>query len=246
MSSIDIFYKSYSKDFWLLYISLDTLKKNVTGYSNVIILIPEHEKELFDTRNLPDRTLVHYVKEYGDGYLFQQACKLNAHNYCYSEFIMYSDSDCIYTRPVNLQDYINNGRPEILYTDYKLVADAICWQVPTETMMGHPVQWEFMRRNNGVFHRSTLENINQWKPGLETIVMSAARFSEFNFLGAYAFDFETEKYTFINTEAWQYTPPMADQIWSHADKDGDATHMKEWIRILETIMTAYNVPVPKK
>lgn len=246
MKTVDVFYKSHAKDFWILYISLDTLKKNLTGYNKVVILIPEKEKNLFDTRNLPDRTEVHYVPEYGEGYLYQQLCKLQAYKYCFAEFIMYSDSDCIYTRPVNLQDYVRDGKPEILYTDYKDVESAQIWQAPTEVMMGHPVQWEFMRRNNGVFYRSTIEAINKWKPNLETVVMSAARFSEFNLMGAWAFEFESHNYKFTNTANWDYVPPLADQIWSHAEKDGDLIHMKEWIRVLETIMEAYNVPVPKK
>ena len=78
---IDIFIKSYSKDFWMLQIALKTITRNVTGYDNVILIIPEHEKELFDTRGMPDRTLIHYVKEEGPGWLFQQWCKINAASY---------------------------------------------------------------------------------------------------------------------------------------------------------------------
>lgn len=236
MRTIDIFVKSYRKDFKLLHYSLLSITKNVTGYSNIIILIPEKDKHLFDTRNLPERTLVHYVKEYGNGYLFQQWCKLSAFKYCYSEFIMFSDSDVIFDHPINLQDFVADGKPEILYTHYSKVGQAICWKKPTERFIKEPTEWEFMRRNNLIYHRSTLEAISKYDPLLEAEVMRSGNFSEFNCMGAYAFKYEKEKYNFINTDEWVYTPPKGEQLWSWSEKDNtDATHVYEYQRTIDTI-----------
>lgn len=232
----DIFVKSYHKDFKLLQYSLLSLAKNITGYNNVIILIPEKEKELFDTRVLPERTLIHYVKEHGNGYLFQQYCKLSAFKYSDAEFIMFSDSDLIFDKPINLQDYIADGKPEILYTDYSKVGDAICWKRSTESLMGSPVQYEFMRRNALIYHRSTLENISRWQPNLQYIVMNSKSFSEFNLMGAYACKFENDKYNFVNTDDWQFVPAKCEQLWSWSEKDNeDPTHKYEYQRTIDTI-----------
>jgi len=92
----DIFYKSYKRDFKLLKYSLLSLKKNVTGYNNIVILIPINDAAYFDNYELPPRTVVHYVPEYGNGYMFQQWCKISAYKYCKSEFILFADSDCIF------------------------------------------------------------------------------------------------------------------------------------------------------
>lgn len=236
MATIDIFVKSYRKDFKLLHYSLLSIAKNVTGYNNIIILIPEKDKHLFDTRNLPERTLVHYVKEYGSGYLFQQWCKLSAFKYCYSEFIMFSDSDLIYDKPINLQDYISDGKPEILYTNYSQLTDALCWKESTELLMGETVDYEYMRRNALIYHRSTLEAISKWQPNLEYIIMNSVRFSEFNLMGAYAVKFEYEKYNFINTDYWQFVPAKVEQLWGWAEKDNpDPTHVYEYARSLRII-----------
>lgn len=238
---VDIFIKSYLNDFKLLRYALVSIEKNVTGYNNIILLIPEKEKDKheFDTRILPPRTLIHYVNEYGKGWLYQQWCKVNAAAYSDADYILFSDSDCIFTKPINVQDYI--GTPEILYTSWDKVGDAIVWRKPTEAIMGEVVPFEFMRRNCLVYHRSTLVDMNIWNHKLEDIILGSERFSEFNLIGAYAFKFERDKYNFINTDEWQYTEPKAVQLWSHGCKGtNDVLKLNEYIRSLETIINLYD------
>lgn len=247
MKTIDIFIKTYHRDFkWLKY-ALESIKRNVFQYNNLILLVPEHEKHLFDTRELPKRTMLFYVKERGNGYLFQQWCKLSAYKYSSADFIMMSDSDCIFTRAIYLQDYIRDDKPQILYTSWEKVGDAVCWREPTEKIIGEEVPWETMRRNCLIYHRSTLGNLSIWKPDLENIVMNSERFSEFNLIGSYAYKFEQEKYKFVNTDDWTYVPPLAEQLWSHASKNENAKelHLREYIRALEVIMEANDVEPPK-
>lgn len=247
MRSIDIFIKSYKNDFWLLQLALKSISRNVTGYNTIVLLIPEKDKHEFDTRELPERTLVFYIEEYGKGWLFQQVCKLQAYKYCYADYIMFSDSDCFFTYPINLQDLIKEERPEILCTDWLKVADAICWKEPTEKFIGEPVSHERMRRNNQIIHRSTLLGIHDFAPDLEKTVMSSARFSEFNAIAAYAYKFENDKYRFTNTDDWKYVPPIAEQVWSHASKKEGAseTHLREYIRVMETVIKSLGVNLPQ-
>lgn len=249
MKTIDIFIKSYARDFWLLHYALQSIERNVYGYNNVVLLIPEKDKELFDTRLVPPRTLIHYVEEFGNGYLFQQLCKIKAFNYCDAEYILFGDSDCLFTYPIDLQPFVTDGKPEILYTDWSKVGDGEVWRKPTEDVMGEPVPWDFMRRNTCIYHKSTLENLNKWEPHLDMIIMGAERFSEFNLIGAYSYKYEKEKYNFINTDDWEYVPPKAEQLWSYANKEPTQNielHLKEYIRVLETIMKTFGMPVPDK
>lgn len=224
---IDIFYKSYSKDFAWLAHSLRSLSKFVTGYRNVVILIPENEKHLFDSSVLPDRTVIQYVKEYGSGYLFQQVCKIQGHKYSDAEFILFSDSDLIFDHPINLQDFIVDGKPEILYTPYDKVGDAICWKEPTEAFIKEPQDFEFMRRNALIYHRSTLEAIEKYEPNLEYIMMNSQRFSEYNAIGSYAWKYEREKYNFVNTDTWEYVRPKAVQYHSYTEWDKMKNEFKD-------------------
>lgn len=242
---IDFFLKSFKPDFYLLQFALLSIKKWITGYNNIILLIPEKDKHDFDTRNLPERTLIYYVEDKSPGWLYQQVCKLDAHKYSNADYIMFSDSDCIATRPVNIQDCIKDGRPEILYTDWSSVGDAICWRKPTEEIMGETILWEGMRRNNQVMHRDTLVNISNWRPKLEETILSMDRFSEFNLMSAFAYKYEREKYRFTDTANWTYVPPLMEQVWSHGHKKSGASdnHLREYIRTLETIIKSFGTGI---
>lgn len=248
MATIDIFCKTYKGDFDLLHIALETIKRNVTGYSNLILLIPEKDKHDFDTRNLPERTLIHYVDDNDEkGWLRQQVFKMKAHEYCFSDFIMFTDSDCFFDHRLDLQELIADGKPEVLYTDWKDVGDAIVWKEPTSKFLKQEAEWEMMRRNNQVYHRSTLVDLSEFDPNFEEIIMKSNAFSEFNTISSYAYQHEKEKYKFVNTAEWTYVPPHSVQVWSHSSKaDGvSELHLREYIRTLESIMKCFDCPIPK-
>lgn len=244
--TVDIFLKSYKPDFWLLQLSLQTIKKNVTGYNNIILLIPEKDKHEFDTRDLPERTLIYYVEDQGIGWLRQQYYKMTAYNYSDADFIMFSDSDNFFDHPINVQDLIKDGKPEILYTDYEQLPDAQIWKEPTDKFIGEPQKYEFMRRLPLVYHRQTLVNIAEFAPKLEHTIMTSHRFSEFNAIGVYAYKYERDKYNFVNTDNWEYVQPHSIQVWSHASdaKGADELHLREMIRIYKTLLKSFGIKVP--
>ena len=213
---IDIFYKSYAKDFEWLYYSLRSIKKYLTGYNKIIIVIPEQDRNLLKHELIDDLNCeVNFVNEYGKGYIYQQFIKMTAHKYCASKFILYSDSDLIFNTKINLGNFINDEKPEILYTDYLKVGDAICWKEVTEKFIGREIKYEFMRRLPLIYHRSTIVEINE-NYDIEDTVMNKFRdrFSEFNSIGAWIYYNEADKYKLINTADWSYVPAMGKQFWS--------------------------------
>lgn len=238
---IDIFIKSYPNDFKLLYYALMSIDKNVTGYNNIHLVLPVGSNELFNPPVVPKNLIIHWVQEDGNGYLFQQYCKMTAFNYSDAEYILFSDSDCIFDKPIDISTQINNGKPEILYTHYDKVGGGIIWQEPTERFVGRHVEYEFMRRNCLTYHRSTLVNIANQYPSLKEIVLGADRFSEFNAIGAWAYINEHDKYTFTNTDNWEYTDPIAIQLWSYFDKNGSDTHKYEYKRAIDAINKALDL-----
>lgn len=216
MATIDLFYKSYRLDFDWLYKSLQSVKKYVTGYNEIHIVIPIKDAHLFKDENVPSgfKCRVHLTAEYGDGYLFQQWEKMRAHTYCKSDYIFYMDSDCFFTKQTDLNEYLIDGKPEILYTHYSKVGDAICWKAATERFMNTEVEYEFMRRLPMMYHRSTIEKIYNLCPFLEDLIMQTKGFSEFNAIGAWAFMHEKDKYRFTNTDNWKFVENPAIQLWS--------------------------------
>lgn len=220
--TIDIFYKSYRKDFNWLYYSLKSIEKYLTGYNRIVIVIPEADKNVLDYSKLPKTNCDLFIEpECGNGYLFQQWIKMAAHKYCKADYIMYADSDCIFDKHTNLKDLVIDGKPEILYTDYSKVGDAICWKECTDRFMNEPQQFEFMRRLPLVYHRSTIETIYNLVPDLERRIMTSERWSEFNCFGAWAFRHEKDKYRFVNTDNWTYSPSISRQFWSHSGLNGN-------------------------
>lgn len=244
MRTVDIFIKSYHKDFWLLRYALLSIRKFVTGYNTVHLVIPAGEYPALCAQvkdeDFPERTVIHQVNERTPGWLWQQYLKLRAFEYCNADFVMFGDSDCIHDHIINLQDFIVDGKPEILYTDWNKVGDAIIWKKPTEEFLRDEVPFEGMRRNNMIFHWSTLVNISRFRPDLQELVMGSEKFSEFNAMSAFAYKFEREKYNFVDTDHWTYTRPKAIQLWSHASKSSDsATHKEEWKRTTDTIVSIF-------
>lgn len=230
--SIDIFIKSYPKDYTLLKYALLSIQKYLSGYRKVILLIPNQgfNPEIPEDLNIE----IKFVREYGNGYLYQQWCKISASNHSDADYILFADSDCIFDKPTNVLDLVKN-KPQILYTDYSKVGDAICWKEPTDKFMNEPQQYEFMRRLPLVYHTSTLRTINELEPNLESIIMNSDRFSEFNAMGAWAFRHESEKYNFINTDEWSYSEPISVQLWSHGKKNGNVLETTEYNKSIETI-----------
>ena len=233
---IDIFIKSYYKDFKMLNYCLKSIEKYLTGYNKIIIVIPKKDYQIYQSivhTNLPIE--LHVVEEYGDGYLYQQFIKMTAYKYCDSQFIMYVDSDCIFDKHINIQSLVSNGQPEILYTHYSKVEEAICWKQCTERFMNDVVEFEFMRRLPLIYHRETLETIHNLEPNLESVVMNSGRFSEFNALGAWAFVHQKDKYSFVNTDNWKPVDPLGVQLWSHCTKNQTPLEKLEYKKAIDTI-----------
>jgi glycosyltransferase involved in cell wall biosynthesis len=223
---VDIFIKSYREDFKWLELCLKSIKKYVTGYNEIIILIPEGDNFTPTT----ERTFVHKIKEEGNGYLFQQYCKMIAHNYSGADYIMYVDSDCIFHSPVNVKDLIVDGKPQILMTSYKELGNLVPWQKPTADFIGQVPEFEFMRRHCFIYHKKTLSNLLHWFKGdLKKYVLSRTEFSEFNAIGFYAYLFERDKYNFIDTKDWTYTPAIVNQYHSYTEYEAKVNEIKKII-----------------
>lgn len=220
---IDIFIKSYPADYkWLKY-CLQSITKFVAEYDKIHIVVPPGAAISMTNEGieLPYNTNIHILKDQCNGYIFQQYCKLIAHHYSDADYILFGDSDCLFYKPINLQELIATGKPTILHTPWKDVGDAICWKQPTEKVFDREVPAEFMRRNGLVYHRSTLEKFQEWFEkrfacSLLEYFMKIDRISEFNLLGAYAWFYEPDKYHWIDTSKEEFGPAIVRQFWSHS------------------------------
>lgn len=211
-----IFIKSYRKDFeWLKYCLL-SIRKHVTGFDDIVIVVPPGDVEECQKLAIDERVVG--KEEYGCGYLFQQMLKMNAHSFTHCDYIHYVDSDCIFFTPMNPMDYFENGKPWMYKTPYGNLGGAEVWRECTRNAIGFDVEFEYMRRHGLVYHRDTLLHIQEKYPNINDYVMNqpARHFSEFNFMGAFADHYEPDNYIWKNTETSLFIPEKLKQFWSYS------------------------------
>lgn len=147
-----------------------------------------------------------------------------------ADFILHTDSDCIFTEPVTPDDYCVNGKPVMLYEEYSKLP-GVPWKPVVEAVLKRPVQHEFMRRHpqvnpRGVYNdlRAHLESIH----GMPFTQYVESRqgaypwgFTEHNIIGAFAFDHPQWKdaYHWHNVTASGVPKEKLMQFWSHSDID---------------------------
>jgi hypothetical protein len=210
----DIYIKTYAKDFPFLKYCLQSISKFCKGFENVIIVVDANDYDELLTWNLTKEKIFTTVKR-GDGYMWQQVCKLQAHHVCLSENILFVDSDCIFFKECTPEDFTKDGKPILLKTKYsKLDDQAKCWQSITERAIGKRSEYEWMRRIPCMYKRSTLVNISIDFP-VESYIMKQPNreFSEFNFIGQFIELNEQENYSIFDTD--DFIPEkVCEQLWS--------------------------------
>lgn len=210
---VSIFIRTYEKDIkWLNY-CLQSIHKNLVGWSEIVICIPKGQEHLLN--HLTNEKIV-TCKSYKDDYIGQQISKLESYKYCKNELILFVDSDVIFKKGAKVNDFFDNNKPVILYDKYENVGDAICWKPITEKLFREEIRYEFMRRSGQLFYKSSLENIAKHFPNLEDYAISQPyrQFSEFNIMGFYCFKNEKEKYKFIDISKEVAPVTHCKQFWS--------------------------------
>jgi hypothetical protein len=213
-----VFIRTYSGDLdWLVY-CLKSIVKYLSGYNELIVAIPEKELHHLDGFGLTNVRVVgvHAMK---DDYVGQQITKLSAHHYTNADVITFIDSDTIFTMPTILTDFMQDGKLIIYKTRYTSIDSP--WQSITQRSIGFPVEWEYMRRFPLSYYNSTLAGCEQHIKAIHNMDLKKfgntrpfRSLSEFNMLGAYAEMYQSNLYSFIDTEAAPLPQARVRQFWS--------------------------------
>lgn len=204
--TVDIFIRTYKKDLpWLQY-CLRSIQKFATGYRKIVVCIPENQVHLLKDFNLEN---VVTCPVFSEDYLGQQVSKLYADVYCGSDYVLYVDSDCVFTKPCDVsKDLFFNDKPVVYKTLYSKVGDAICWKEVTErTLNKKGIDWEYMRRMPILYKSDTINDLRDYMELIHNRSIDkyitgqpGRHFSEFNCLGAFAESFCNEDYHFHDTD----------------------------------------------
>ena len=212
-----IFIKSYPKDFeWLRY-CLKSINKFATGFSEIVLVIPEGT----DYPGTAERVVK--VEEKAPGYMWQQVCKMYADQYTTADNISFVDADCVFTEPVTPETFMTDGKPDWLHTPWEKIAATTraAWGDVMRRCIGQEAPAEFMRRHPQLIPRWALQEFRGFVAdrhgvSLEHYIMNqpSGHFSEFNCIGFYLWLCHHDKIHWMNTE--DYLPPtVLTQRWSH-------------------------------
>lgn len=214
----DIFVRSYAGDFeWLTY-CLRSIQRFAKGFRKTIVVVPHGQHPPTGTAET-----VFFIHEKMDGYLDQQSCKLHADSFTDADYILYTDSDTIFTREITPSDCVDGNRANWLYTPYSSLTgdNAQFWRAVTEKAMKRPVEFEFMRRHPFCVPRWALEGLRQWfwrvhGMSLENYIAAqpSKDFSEWNIMGAWLWNHHRERINWTNTDV-ELGVPFVHQHWSH-------------------------------
>lgn len=217
---VDCFIKSYAADKpWLQY-CLRSIQKFATGFRTIHLVVPDTRK-WWDGSYAINNLHVTEAEEYGnDGYLSQQVFKLHADTISDAEFILFMDSDTIFTRPVTPETFFINDKIAWLYTPYSKIKTP--WQPIIEQFFRHPVAFEFMRRHPIIVPSWLLPALRKYCRTMHDVQLNEyvmaqphRAFSEFNALGGLAYYYHRDMFHWINTEVDLVPELTTLQKWSY-------------------------------
>lgn len=211
---IDIFIRSYEKDFVWLEHALRSIHKNVTGFRNIIVAVPDARL----LSHLTAETVIE-IEDLPDGYIGQQLTKMQAWKYTDADAILFWDSDVVAIEPVDVSEFKRDGKPIIYKTKYDSID--VPWKPITESCLGFTVVYEYMRRMPLLYWGNTIQNSEEYIAALHNCTLreylsrvNHRSFSEFNAIGALAERYEPDEYAFIDTETVEMRPIKVVQFWS--------------------------------
>jgi hypothetical protein len=185
---------------WLDY-CLRSIRKFCTGFDGTTIVVASDEMGDFEQLSEEYGAELHgYERDANSAkwHLHAQAQKCLADLYCpETDYILHTDSDCVFTEPVTPADYFGpDGLPVMLYEAYARL-QGCPWQPVVEAVLKHPVFFEFMRRHPQVNPRGLYADfrraieLTHHVPFVDYVLSRKPDFpwgwTEHNLLGAFAY-----------------------------------------------------------
>jgi hypothetical protein len=215
-----VFIRTYEGDLeWLRY-CLASLHRNLAGWDEIVICIPEGQADKL--RGLVTDEKVVTCPMYADDYIGQQVSKLQAHRHVRGDFVLFVDSDVVFHPGSHVSAYFQDGKPVILKESYARLSSRhpelnfLKWQDVVNLVFGSRPSHEYMRRAPQLFRTSTLVALDRAFPGLEAHALRQPHrlFSEFNVLGYFAEQNEPDRYAFVDLGRDPLPANPATQNWS--------------------------------
>lgn len=240
---VDIFCVTYHKDArWLEYM-LRSVQKYAKGFRQTIVIYPTRDEGVL----APVCEKFSFVKAFSfvedaDGHMLQNALKTMCDEFSDADYFFHLDSDCVFTEEARPEDYMTDGKCDILFAPYSTLAHVpggVPWQGITSAALGVPVIVETMRRFPFLYPRwlyaevrKRIEAVHKKtfvKYVLEAPLIGGAfrGYSEFNALGVAALNFWPKEFHAYNVN-YHCKPGKVRQFWSHSGlTEGEREQLEE-------------------
>lgn len=190
---------SYAADLPYLRYNLRSIYKFTHDFDGLTLVVPEAEKASFEpmVAEYPcDIRAYERSPNPATWHLEAQCRKCYADLYCAdADFVLHTDSDCMFTEPVGPEDYFVNGKPVMLIEPFSRLPGTP-WKKVTEEVLRCPVEFETMRRHPQVNPVGVYVDLRRHIEGLHQMTFSdyvQSRkpdfpwgFTEHNVIGAFA------------------------------------------------------------
>lgn len=227
---------SYVKDFPWLKHNLRSLKRFCKGFLPPLVSV--HYTDFQAARALADEVYPETfvcIKNGPNGNLRAQISMMSGDLLCpHADYVYLLGSDCIVWDEMRPDQWFKDGKPHMLYTSYKVMGkDNVPWQRGTETALNFPlVEHEFMRRLPLVYPKNLFPAVRRHMEKVHGMTFEAyvykhcrpGVFSESNIMGAFAFKYMPDLYTWTLTDnGFEKQPHPLVQFWSHGGLDRQET-----------------------
>lgn len=197
----DIFIKTCKHDEAYHEYCLKSIDKHCSGFRRTVVVNSEHPR----------------------GYLQQQVDKVYADVYTDADFVLITDSDTLFTRPVTPETYFHDDKIEWIHTPWTpemLSSDVKVWYDVMGQFFNAVPHSEWMRRHPFMLPTWLLQDVRRFceeKHGktLDDYVMWKGVFSEFNILGCHAWLAHHDKFHWIDSSKDELPEVTTRQFWSH-------------------------------
>jgi len=228
---VDIFIKTYSKDFpWLQY-CLASIRKFAQGFQRVIIVCDGQDGTMIPYKWLWPQCKVFYVTtpntfpskcEHTPGYVFQQAVKLNWIKYSDADAVLILDSDWMFSTSTCPDDFKIDNEFYWVYRDWDKADDAVLWKSPVEIALKQNAEYEAMvvagfiltRDATVAFQRHLCALYNAkdiWDCFLK---INTKHYSEFNLFGMFVLHYRDDYKKLFNYDTSQLHNTTIRSSWS--------------------------------
>ncbi len=195
--NVAILIVTYAKDIPFLRYCLASIKKYASGFSAVMLVVPEHERAQFDWVRDSNVIIRCFDEPAGRGMLAHMVQKCRADHLCEgADFIVHLDADCMFFRKVTPAAYVEDNRCLSVRESYEKVSNPNrhIWRKCVLEATGIDTPYEYMTRHPQVHPRSVYqamrEVVESWtKQPFEEFVLAGQNqfpqsFAEFPTLSA--------------------------------------------------------------